>query len=85
MNNGTFDETMENLRKRMNVILVNNAKDNIQYTNMQSFVSRKIFNKNFVVIHEIKPVVTLDKPIYVGLIILYLSKLFNIRISLQIH
>ena len=85
MNNGTFDEAMENLRKRMNVILVNNAKDNIQYTNTQSFVSRKIFNKNFVVIHEIKPVVTLDKPIYVGLIILYLSKLFNIRISLQIH
>ena len=27
MNNSTFSETMENLRKRINVRLVNNAKD----------------------------------------------------------
>ena len=39
---------MENLRKRLNVTLVNNAKDYIQYTNTQSFLSQKIFNKDFV-------------------------------------
>ena len=27
MNNSTFSETMENLRKRINIRLVNNAKD----------------------------------------------------------
>ena len=40
-----------------------------------SFVSQNIFNKSFVVIHEIKPVLALDKPIYVGFSILDLSKL----------
>ena len=39
------------------------------------FVSQEIFSKNFVAIHEIKPVLTLDKPIYGGFIILDLSKL----------
>ena len=74
MNDSTFGKTMENLRKRINVRLVNNAKDCFQYTNKPIFVSQKIFNKNFVAIHEIKPVFTLDKPIYVGFSILVLSK-----------
>ena len=39
------------------------------------FVSQKIFSKNFVAIHEIKPVLILNKPIYVGFSILDLSKL----------
>ena len=39
-----------------------------------SFVSQKIFNENLVVILEIKPVLTLDKPIFVGFSILDLSK-----------
>ena len=34
-----------------------------------------MLNKNFVTIHEIKPVVTLDKPIYVWFSLLDLSKL----------
>ena len=38
------------------------------------FVSRKICNKNFVAIHEIKPILTLYKPIYVRFSILYLRK-----------
>ena len=40
-----------------------------------SFVSQKIFSKNFVAVHRIKPVLTLNKPIYVGFSILELSKL----------
>ena len=40
-----------------------------------SFVSQKMFSKNLVAIHEIKPVLTLNKPTYVGFSILNLSKL----------
>ena len=40
-----------------------------------SLFSQKIFSKNFVAIHEIKPVLTLKKPIYVGFSILDFSKL----------
>ena len=74
MNNSTFGKTIENLRKRINVRLVNNAKDCIQYTNKPSFVSQKIFDKSFVSIHEMKPVSTFDNPIYVGFSILDLRK-----------
>ena len=75
MDNTAFGKTMENLRKRINVRLVDNAKDYVRYTSKPSFVSQKIFNKNFVAIYEIKPVLTLNKPIYVGFSILDLSKL----------
>ena len=36
----------------------------------RSFVAQKIYSKNFVAVHEIKPVLTLDEPIYVGFSIL---------------
>ena len=39
-----------------------------------SFISQKIFSKNFVAIHEKKPFLILNKPIYVGLSILDLRK-----------
>ena len=38
-------------------------------------VSQETFNKNLIAIHEIKPVLTLDKPIYGGFRILDLCKL----------
>ena len=74
-NNGIFGKSMENLRKRIDVILVNNANNYIKYISKPSFVSQKIFSKNFVAIHEIKPVLILHKPIYVGFSVLDLSKL----------
>ena len=65
---------MENLRKRIGIKLVNNATDYKKCVNKLSFISQKIFNERFVAIHEIKPVLTLDKPVYVGFSILDLSK-----------
>ena len=62
------------LRKTISVKLINNAKDYVMSISKPSFVSQKIFSKNFVAIHKIKPVLTLNKPIYVGFSILYLSK-----------
>ena len=75
MVNSVFGKTMENLRKRMNVKLVNNGKDYIKLMSRPTFVSQKIFSKHFVAIHKIKPVLLLNKPIYVGFSILELSKL----------
>ena len=65
---------MENLRYRVKVRLVDNAKDYKKYVNKPRFVSQKIW-KTFVAIDEIKSVLTIDKPIYVGFSILDLSKL----------
>ena len=72
--NSVYGKTMENLRKRAKVRLVNNAKDYEKYVSKPSFVSHKMFSKNFVAINEIKPVLTLEKPIYAGFSILDLSK-----------
>ena len=66
---------MVNLRKRINVKLVNDAKDYVRCITKPSFISQKIFSKNFVAIHKIKPVLTFNKPLYVGFSILDLSKL----------
>ena len=38
MNNSAFGKTVENLRKRINIRLVNNAKDYTKYTSKPSFV-----------------------------------------------
>ena len=76
MNNSVFGKTMENLRKRISGKLVNTAKDCVKCISKPSFVSQKIFSKNFVAIHKIKPVLELNKPIYIGFSILNLSKLF---------
>ena len=66
MNHSAFGKTMENLRKRISVKLVNNAKDYVRSKRKLSFVSQKIFSKSFVAIHEIKPILTLNKTIYIG-------------------
>ena len=74
MINSAFGKTMENLRKRINVELINSAEDYVKYLSRPSSVSQKIFSKNFVAVHRIKPVLTLNKPIYVGFSVLELSK-----------
>ena len=59
-------KTMGNLRKRINVRLVNNEKDFLKYTSRPTYVTHKLFDKYYAAIHEIKPVLMLNKPIYVG-------------------
>ena len=54
--------------------MINNAKGYAKCVNRPNFISWKIFSKNFVAVHKIKPVLTLNKPIYVAFSILNLSK-----------
>ena len=65
---------MENFRKRINVRLVNNAKDFLKYSNKPTYITHKIFGKDYAATHEIKPVLILNKPTYVGFTVLDLSK-----------
>ena len=65
---------MEIFRKRISVKLVTNEKYFLKYTSKPSYISHKIFGKNYAVIHEIKPVLILNKPLYVGFTVLELSK-----------
>ena len=74
MINSVYGKTIENLRKRINVRLVNNEKDFLKYTNRPTYVTHKLFDKDYPAIYEIKPVLVLKKPIYVGFIVLDLNK-----------
>ena len=44
MNNATYGKTMENLRNRIDVKLVNNKKDYLKFTSKPSYMSHKIFD-----------------------------------------
>ena len=74
MINSVYGKTMENLRKRINVRFVNNEKDFLKYRSKPTYVTHKLFDKDFAAIHEITPVLMLNKPIYVGFTVLELSK-----------
>ena len=73
MINSVYGKTMENLQKRISVRLVNNAEDFLKYTSKATYITHKIFGKNYPAIHEIKPILILSKPIYVGFTVLDLS------------
>ena len=74
MINSVHEKTIENLRKRINVRLVNYHKDFLKYTSRPTHITHKRFGKDYAAIREIKPVLILSKPIYIGITVLGLSK-----------
>ena len=74
MNNSVFGKTMENIRKRVDVRLVTDENKLLKYASKPTYVSSKIFNENLVAVHKIKETLTLNRPAYVGMCILDLSK-----------
>ena len=70
MINSVYGKAMENIQKRTNVRLVSKEKDFLKYTSRPTHINHKIFDKNYAAIHEIKPVLMRNKPIYVGLLFL---------------
>ena len=74
MNNSVFGKTMENIRNRVNVKLVNAGEQFKKLTAKPNYESRKIFNENLVSVHMKKTSLTMNKPVYLGMSILDLSK-----------
>ena len=74
MINSVYGKTMENLRKTINGRLVTNEKDFLNYSSKPTHITHKIFGKCYPSIHEIKPILILKKPIYIGFTVLGLSK-----------
>ena len=84
MNNAVYGKTMESLRNRTDVKLVRKKKDYLNWTSKPSYISHKIFDNDLVAIRKNKVRLTLDKPAYIGMFILKLSKDL-IRIPLWLH
>ena len=66
---------MENMRKRMKIRIIKTPKDFLKYAPRTKHINHNIFGKNLVAIHEKKEEIKLNKPIYVGCVVLELSKL----------
>ena len=54
--------------------MVSNAEDFLKYTSRLTHITHKIFDKNLAAILEIKPVLIVNNPIYVGFTVLELRK-----------
>ena len=75
MNNAVFGKTMENIRNRVNVKLVNTKEKLRKLVSKPNLKSPpKIFSENLVSVHMKKTSLTMNKPVYLGMCILDLSK-----------
>ena len=65
---------MENLRNRIEVRLVDNERDYLKLTSKPSCMPHKIFDNDLVVIRKGKVTLNVNKPAYIEMCILELSK-----------
>ena len=75
LNNAFFGKTMESVRKRINIVLIRKEHQQRFQVSKPGFQRFEIFGDDLVGVELTKPVVKLDKPIYVGATVLELSKL----------
>ena len=74
MNNSVFGKTIENIRKKQNIELVDNRKKAVKLSSRPNFDRATIFDKHLIAVHMKKTEVYFNKPVYVGQAILDLSK-----------
>jgi hypothetical protein len=75
MNNAVYGKTMENVREHIDFELVDNIHRLEKCVNSPTYKYRHIINDKLIGIEKTKQVVKLNKPIYIGMAILDLSKL----------
>src|SRR6218665_1067395 len=74
MYNSVFGKTMEAIENRVNIKLVTDEKEAIKLAAMPSYDSRTISDENLIAVHMKRKKLVYDKPIYLGMCILDLSK-----------
>ena len=74
MNNSVFGKTIENIRKRQNIHLIDNRKKAVKLSSRPNFDRCTIFDRNLLAVHMKNTEVYFNKPVYVGQAILDLSK-----------
>ena len=74
MNNAVFGKTMENVRKHRDIKLVTTDKRRNQLVSEPNYHTPKYFSENLMAIEMKKAKVKMNKPIYLGMSILDISK-----------
>ena len=75
MNNAVFGKTMQNVRKYRNIKLVKTDKKRNKLVSEPNFHTMKLIDDNLAIIEMRKVKVKMNKPIYLGLSILDISKI----------
>ena len=81
MNNAVFGKTMENVRKHRDIKLVKTDKGRNQLSSEPNYHATKHFPENFMAIKMKKTKVKMNKPIYLGMSILDISKTLMYQFS----
>ena len=74
MNNEVFGKTIENMRKNRNIKLVTTERRRNYLVSQPNFHTAKFITENLLVIEIRKTQILMNKPVYLGLAILDLSK-----------
>ena len=76
MINSVFGKAMENIRKRVDVKLIRSPEEQRlrKLTASPAFIGSSIFDNDLAAIQVHKSKLELDKPVYVGMIVLDVSK-----------
>lgn len=74
-NNSVFGKTMENVRKRINIKLVTDERKLEKLILQPNCINWTIYNESLAAIHFAKTKILFNKPIYIGLSVLDISKL----------
>ena len=74
MNNAFFRKTMENVRKHRDIKLVTTDKRRNQLASKPNYHTTKYFSENLIAIEMKKKKVKINKPAYLGMSILDISK-----------
>ena len=74
MNNSVFGKTMENVRNRVDIQLISSEEKALKLFSKPNFDKRTIFSENLIAVHMHRKKLKLNKPIYLGMSILELSK-----------
>ena len=74
MNNSVFGKTMENVRKHRDIKLVTTDKRRNQLASEPNYHTVKYFSENLMAIQMKKIKVKVNRPIYLGMLILDISK-----------
>ena len=76
MNNSVLVKTMENLRMHRDIKLVTTDKRRNQLVSEPNYHKRKCFSENLLAIEMKKTKLKMNKPVYLGMSILDISKTF---------
>ena len=74
MNNSVFGKTMENVRKHRNIKLITTEKRRIKLVSEPNYHTPKHFPDNLLAIEIKKTKLKMNKPVYLGMTILDISK-----------